>query len=107
MIKNQHRPHDIYSLPEYKEHNPRISIIIKFEPKMKNPDVLKNILAHRAKEAEVELLNEYPEEMVKPVMLKLRNVMKSIKNDSHKSFAIFVCPVSEKVIYFTYDPYIS
>lgn len=94
-------------MPEYKEHNPRVSIFIQFEPKMRNPDVLENILAHRAKEAEVELLNEYPEEMVKPVILKLRNVMKGIKNDAHQSFTIFVCPVSEKIIYFTYNPYLS
>ena len=107
MSKNQHCSHDSHSLPEYKEHNPRISIIIQFEPKMKNPDVLENILAQRAREAEVELLNEYPEEMVKPVILKLRNVMKGIKKDLHQSFAIFVCPVSEKITYFNYNPYLS
>ena len=74
---------------------------------MKEPGVLENILAHRAKEAEAELLNQYPEEMVKPVILKLRNLMKGIKNDAHQSFAIFVCPVSEKITYFTYNPYLS
>jgi len=74
---------------------------------MKDPAVLENILAHRAKEAEAELLKQYPEEMVTPVILKLRNVMKGIKNHAHQSFAIFVCPVSEKITYFTYNSYLS
>ena len=107
MSKNQHCSHDSHSLPDYNEHNPRISIIIQFEPKMKNPNVLDNILAQRAKEAEVELLKEYPEAIVKPVIQKLRNVMKCIKKESHQSIAIFVCPVSEKITYFTYNPYLS
>jgi len=107
VSKNQEFPHDCHSFPEYKEHNPRISIFIRFESKMKNPGVLENILAHRAKEAEAELLNQYPVEMVKPVMLKLLNIIKGIKNDAHQSVAIFVCPVSEKTIYFTYNPYLS
>jgi hypothetical protein len=94
-------------MPDSKEHNPRISIVITFEPNMKNPGVLENILARRAQEAEAELLKQYPEEMVTPVMLKLRNIMKDIKNEAHQSFTIFVCPVSEKVIYFDYDPYLS
>lgn len=89
------------------QHNPRISICIRFEPKMKNKCVLEKILADHAKEAEVELLNQYPEELVKPVVQKLRNVIKGIKNEAQQSIAIFVCPVSEKVIYFTYDPYLS
>ena len=107
MSKNQKCLHDYHLLPEYKEHNPRISIFIRFEPKMKTPGVLENILAHHAKEAEAELLKQYPEEMVKPVILKLRNLIKSIKNDTHQSLAIFVCPVSEKITYFTYNPYLS
>jgi hypothetical protein len=104
---NQESLHDCASLPEYNEHNPRISIFIRFEPEMKNAGVLENILADRAKEAEAELLNQYPEEKVKPVIQRLRNVIKGIKNDSHQSLTIFVCPVSEKVIYFTYNPYLS
>lgn len=107
MSKNQECQHDCYSEPEFKEHNPRISIFIRFEPNMKNPGVFESILAHHANQSETELLKQYPEEMVKPVMKKLRNVMKGIKNDAHQSLAIFVCPVSEKVIYFTYNPYLS
>ncbi|MEO8823099.1 MAG: hypothetical protein ABI366_05950 [Ginsengibacter sp.] len=107
MIKNQQRQHDCLSIPEFKEHNPRISIFIRFEPNMKKPGVLESILAHHAEQSEAELLKQYPEEMVKPVTKKLRNVMKGIKNDGHQSLAIFVCPVSEKVIYFTYNPYLS
>ena len=107
MSKNKKSLHDCHLLPEYNEHNPRISIFIQFEPKMKDPGVLENILAHRAKEAEAELLKQYPEEMVKPVMLKLLNLIKDIKNDARQSFAIFVCPVSEKITYFTYNSYLS
>lgn len=92
---------------ESQQHNPRISICIRFEPKMKNKLVLQKVLADRAKDAQVELLNQYPEELVKPVMEKLQNVINGIKNEADQSIAIFVCPVSEKVMYFTYDPYLS
>jgi len=107
MSKNKKRLHDCHLLPEYNEHNPRISIFIRFESKMKTPGVLESILAHRAKVAEAELRKQYPEEMVTPVILKLKNIMKGIKNDAHQSFAIFVCPVSEKITYFTYNSYLS
>ncbi|HSV11621.1 MAG TPA: hypothetical protein VLI68_12660 [Hanamia sp.] len=104
---NQQSPDYQQILPEDHEHNPRISLIIHFEPQMKNIDVLQKILAGRANEAEAELLNQYPEKLVKPVIQKLRNVMNGIKNEADQSMAIFVCPVSEKVIYFTYNTYLS
>jgi len=94
-------------MPESQQHNPRVSICIHFEPKMKNKLVLQKVLADRAKDAEVELLNQYPEELVKPVVEKLQNVIKGIQNETDQSIAIFVCPVSEKVMYFTYNPYLS
>jgi hypothetical protein len=94
-------------MPESQQHYPRISICIRFEPKMKNKLILQKVLADRAKAAEVELLNQYPQELVKPVMQKLHNVLKGIKNEADQSIAIFVCPVLEKVMYFTYNPYLS
>ncbi|MGN6532473.1 MAG: hypothetical protein ACTHK0_12090 [Ginsengibacter sp.] len=107
MSKNLQSLQNHDSFLEDCEHNPRVSIIIRFEPKMKQKGVLENILAARAKEAEAELLQKYPAQLVNPVMLKLRNMMKRIKKDAHQSIAIFVCPLSEKVIYFTYNSYLS
>jgi hypothetical protein len=74
---------------------------------MKNEGVLVKILTDRLKEEEAELLNQYPEELVRPVIKKVQNLIKGIKNETHESIAIFVCPVSEKVIYFTYNCYLS
>ncbi len=74
---------------------------------MKQEGVLENILAAHAKEAEAELSQKYPEDQVRPVILKLINLMKNINQDAHQSMAFFVCPVSEKVIYFTYNSYLS
>lgn len=107
MNKDLHSPLNCNPLSEDQQHNPRISIFIRFEPQMKNKGVLEKILADRVKEEEAELLNQYPEEMVKPVIKKVQNLIKGIKNETHESIAIFVCPVSEKVIYFTYNSYLS
>lgn len=74
---------------------------------MKNEGVLKNILADRVKEEEAELMNQYPQELVKPLIKKVQNIIKAIKNEAHQSIAIFVSPLSEKVIYFTYNSYLS
>jgi hypothetical protein len=105
--KNQQALHNCDLLQEDSRHNPRISTIVLFESKMKQEGVLENILAARAREAEAELLQKYPAEQVRPVILKLVNLMKNINQDAHKSMVFFVCPVAEKVIYFTYNPYLS
>lgn len=107
MNKDIQSPPNCNSLSEDQQHNPRISIFLRFEPRMKNEGVLEKILADRVKEEEAELLNKYPVEMVTPVIKKVQNLIKGIKNESHESIAIFVCPVSEKVIYFTYNSYLS
>jgi hypothetical protein len=74
---------------------------------MKQKRVLEDVLAARAKEAEAELLQKYPVEQVRPVMKKLLNLMKNINKNAHQSMAFFACPVTEKVIYFTYNSYLS
>ncbi len=77
---------------------PCISLIMPFEPKMS----LQNELAYQLKVAvekiERELLENYPEEKVLPVMKKLRQVIKDLNFNTHKiSIAIFVSPLIEKV----------
>jgi hypothetical protein len=106
VIKNQQCQHDNQS-EDYSDHNPHISIFIRFEARMKNRNEFENNLSDRANEAEAELLKKYPQEMVNPVIQKLRNLMKGIKNEAQQSVAIFVCPLSEKVTYFTYNPYLE
>ncbi len=107
MNKDLHSPPNCNPLSEDQQHNPRICIFIRFEPQMKNEGVLEKILTDRLKEEEAKLFNQYPEELVKPVIKKVQNLIKEIKNESHESIAIFVCPLSEKVIYFTYNSYLS
>ncbi|HEU5366238.1 MAG TPA: hypothetical protein VFU62_11930 [Hanamia sp.] len=107
MNKNEQTAHCCDSLADNNDHNPRISIIIRFEPEMKNQIVLQKILADRANKEEADLLNQYPAELVKPVTQKLRNLISGIKNEANQSIAIFVCSVSGKVIYFTYNSYLS
>ena len=92
--------------PEIKEiigsihYRPAISIIMPFEPKMS----LKTALLHRlelvADKVELELLENYPEDVDVMVMQKLRTIIKNLNFNTHKkSIAIYVSPVFEKVLY--------
>ena len=84
------------------QNNPRISIVLPYEMKMKNETVLFNLLSTRADKAERELLSNFPEEKVAPVIKKLRKVIKTVKCPScEKNIAIFISPCTEKVYYFT------
>jgi len=92
--------------PEIKEiigavhYRPAVSIIMPFEPKMG----LKTELLHRlelvADKVELELLENYPEEVDVMVMQKMRTIIKNLNFNTHKkSIAIYVSPVFEKVLY--------
>ena len=81
---------------------PRISLILPYELKMKNETTFNQLLTMRADESEKELLREFPEEKVSPVIEKLRNLIKEIHCPANgKSIGIFVSPVTEKVYYFS------
>ena len=81
---------------------PRISLIIPYDPKMKSQLGLFNLLTAAADKTEKELMINYPEERVIPVIKKLRCLIKSMVCSTHeKSIGIFVSPLSEKVYYFT------
>ncbi|MDP4286006.1 MAG: hypothetical protein Q8891_16455 [Bacteroidota bacterium] len=90
-------------MPDDAESLPRISIVIPFEPKMNKKSELLKILMSAADKTENELRQEYPEEMVMPVIIKLRKLIKDIHYESHnKSIAFFVSPLTEKVYQFTH-----
>ncbi|GAB2824331.1 baeRF3 domain-containing protein [Ferruginibacter profundus] len=81
-------------------YRPAVSIIMPFDPKMG----LKNELAHSLKivtdRVEQELRNNYPDEIYKLVIQKLRALIKNLNyNTLKKSIAIYVSPVFEKVLY--------
>jgi hypothetical protein len=91
---------EIREVMETVHYLPAISIILPFEPKMS----LKRELLHRlemsAKKVEQELLINYPNEMGKLVMLKLKTIINNLNfNTFKKSIAIYVSPVFEKVLY--------
>ena len=89
-------------MPDNDESLPRISLVIPFDPKMRSQPGLINILTAAADKTEKELMINYPEERVIPVINKLRCLIKSMVCSSHeKSIGIFVSPLSEKVYYFT------
>ena len=93
---------DCIEIPDDEKSLPRISLIVPFDPKMRNQTGLFNLLTAAADKTESELLVNYPEEKVKPVINKLRCLVKSMAGvPREKSIGIFVSPLAEKVYYFT------
>lgn len=89
-------------LPDSNQKIPQISLILRYELKMKNKPDLFNLLMMRADRAEKELLNNFPKEKVEPVIQKLRKVIKEVDCPPNgKNIAIFISPSTEKVYYFT------
>lgn len=81
-------------------YRPAISVIMPFEPKMNYKTELAQSLKFAADKVELELKENYPEELGMLVIRKLREVLKNLNYNTHKkSIAIFVSPVFEKVLY--------
>ena len=89
-------------MPIDEESLPRISLIIPYDPKMTSQPGLFNLLTAAADNSEKELMINYPEERVTPVIKKLRSLIKSVVCGHHEmSIGIFVSPLTKKVFYFT------
>lgn len=81
-------------------YRPAVSIIMPFEPKMSLKKELLHSLELVADKVELELLENYPEDVDVMVMQKLRTIIKNLNFNTHKkSIAIYVSPVFEKVLY--------
>lgn len=79
---------------------PSLSIIMPFEPKMSLKKELTHSLEIAADKAARELVHNYPDEMGRLVMRKLRAILGNLNfNTYKKSIAIYVSPVFEKVLY--------
>ncbi len=89
-------------ITEEYEATPRISLVLPYTSKMKKQPELLNFLTSQADNVEKELLMDYPEERVVPVIKELRKLIKGVRCRSDgKSVGIFVSPVAAKVFYFT------
>lgn len=81
-------------------YRPAVSIIIPFEPKMSLKTELTHSLKTAADKVELELLENYPDELGMLVIQKLRAIIRGLNFNTHKkSIAIYVSPVFEKVLY--------
>lgn len=81
---------------------PLVSLVFPFELKMNEQLPLTNMLTLSADDVEKKLASKYPEEMVGPVIKKLRNLIAGIICRQDKmSICILVSPLTEKVYYFT------
>lgn len=91
---------EIQEVMDAVHYRPAVSIILPFEPKMNLKTELNHSLKTAADKVELELRNEYPEEMSSLVVKKLRTLIRGLNFNTHKkSIAIYVSPVFEKVLY--------
>lgn len=86
---------------------PHISLVIPFEPKMKNKMQLQKVLTGYATQTEKDLLRKYGADEVRNVMKKLKSVISKIDDPADKSIAIFISRGTEKVIYFDHSDYVQ
>ncbi len=79
---------------------PYISIVMPFEPKMKDQRELSLTLNNALLRAEEELQANFPNDVTETLSEKLRMILQGLDYDTHKkSLAIFVSLVFEKVFY--------
>jgi hypothetical protein len=91
---------ELRELIEAVHYRPAVSIIMPFEPKMSLKTELMHALKLAADKVELELQENYPDEMSTLVMQKLKGIFKNLNFNTHKkSIAIYVSPVFEKVLY--------
>lgn len=91
---------EIREVMEAVNYRPAVSIIMPFEPKVSLKTELKHSLKTAADKVELQLLENYPDEMGMLVMQKLRAVINGLDINTHKkSIVIYVSPVFEKVLY--------
>jgi len=96
-------PKKVDELPDMPEDLPYVFLLIPFDPKMNSKTGFENVVNAAATKNENELMRKYPEEKVRPVILKLHRIIKSLDQNTHKkSIAIIVSPLIEKVYYFDY-----
>lgn len=86
---------------------PHVSLVVPFEPKMKNKIELQKVLACYAAQTEKDLLRKYEPQEVRNVMKKLKSVISKIDDPADKSIAIFISRGTEKVIYFDHSDYVQ
>jgi hypothetical protein len=91
---------DIREVMEAVHYRPAVSVIMPFEPKMNLKETLIHSLKMAADRVEVELFQQYNNELAALVMQKLRAIIRNLNFNTHKkSVAIYVSPVFEKVLY--------
>jgi Bacterial archaeo-eukaryotic release factor family 3 len=91
---------ELRELIEAVHYRPAVSIIMPFEPKMCLKTELMQSLKFAADKVELQLQENYPDEMSSLVMQKLKSIFKNLNFNTHKkSIAIYVSPVFEKVLY--------
>lgn len=86
---------------------PHVSIIIPFDPKMRNKSELEEVLNSYVLKTEKDLLRNYDAEMVNPVIQKLKKLIAKIDDTGHKSIALFISKSSEKLIYFNQSDFLE
>lgn len=90
------------SIIEEYEIEPRISVVLPFNQKMKKQPELVAILTAEADKIEKKLLINFPEVKVEPVVKKLGNLITRIHSTPNgKSVGIFISSLTEKVYYFS------
>ncbi len=95
---------ELRALIEATHYRPAVSIILPFEPKMGAKVAILHSLKLATDKVEKELSSNYPDEMGKIVMIRLKKICKNLDFTTHKkSVAIYVSPVFEKVLYLNID----
>lgn len=91
---------ELRALIEAVHYRPAVSIILPFDPKMGTKMAITQAFKFALDKVEKELKTNYPDEMGKIVILRLKKIFNQLDFTTHnKAIAIFASPVFEKVLY--------
>lgn len=91
---------DILDIMQAVHYRPAVSLIIPFDTRLHDRVHLAQSLKFATDKVEAGLKQQYPTELVKPMLQKLQHVIAGIDFSTRKkSIAIFVSPVFEKILY--------
>ena len=92
-------PH-IQEMLQAAHYRPAVTILLPFQPRIQSKSELQNLIKRVTNKVETQLLVKYPDAMGMMVRQKLMTITRNLNyNTHHNSVAIFLSPVSEKILY--------
>ena len=93
-------PSEVKEVMDAVHYRPAVSVILPFDPKWGTQAELQQEIKYVFDKVERRLADEYPAELYKPVLKKLRHLTEDLKYvKGKKGMALYASPVFEKLLF--------